>query len=519
MRQFLLIGGLMATVVATAQETYDNAQLATTDLNGTARYVGMGGAMDALGADLSTISTNPAGVGLFRSSQVKASLGMMAQEGERSFADANKTHMSFDQIGFVYAMRTGRSSFLNMAFNYHKSRDFNQILTAAGKLQNASQNQLTLAKGADGLFGIDENGDVVPSNMYNVVDYLYWNAFNRTVNDQGQAEYGYNNATDYVFGRHNTGYIGVYDFNISGNINDRVYLGLTFGIHDVHYNSYTAYNEGLVNASDGPIGDITLVDSRSVTGTGYDLKAGIIFRPVEESPFRVGLSVATPTWFDLEANSMTRIYNETDAGAYKEGNKGEGFKFKMYTPWKVGLSLGTTVDNCLALGAGYEFADYSGIDTRVITGSTYDDYTGSYYDDTASDRAMNTHTKQTLKGVHTLKLGAEFKPDPSLAVRLGYNYVSPMYKTTGSRNVDVDSPYAYYATTTDYTNWKATNRITCGLGYTIDRFTVDVAYQYTTQNGTFYPFADYQYERDAHITPDKVSNKRHQVMLSMGYTF
>ena len=36
----------MLGVAAMGQETYDNAQLASKDLNGTARYVGMGGAMD-----------------------------------------------------------------------------------------------------------------------------------------------------------------------------------------------------------------------------------------------------------------------------------------------------------------------------------------------------------------------------------------------------------------------------------------------------------------------------------------
>lgn len=36
-----------------AQETYENTKLIDNDLNGTARYVGMGGAMEALGADLS----------------------------------------------------------------------------------------------------------------------------------------------------------------------------------------------------------------------------------------------------------------------------------------------------------------------------------------------------------------------------------------------------------------------------------------------------------------------------------
>ena len=51
-------------------DTYAGAQIATKDLNGTARYVGMGGAMEALGADISTMSTNPAGIGLFRKSSV-----------------------------------------------------------------------------------------------------------------------------------------------------------------------------------------------------------------------------------------------------------------------------------------------------------------------------------------------------------------------------------------------------------------------------------------------------------------
>lgn len=63
------LGCVLALPMA-AQETYQNTRLLGNDLNGTARYVGMGGAMEALGADISTISTNPAGLGLFRKGQV-----------------------------------------------------------------------------------------------------------------------------------------------------------------------------------------------------------------------------------------------------------------------------------------------------------------------------------------------------------------------------------------------------------------------------------------------------------------
>ena len=116
-----------------AQETYESAELATEDLNGTARYIGMGGAMEALGADISTISTNPAGIGLFRRSWVGASAGLTIQRGDSYnnsvYSDKGKTNADFNQMGAVFAMQTGNNSFFNFGFNYHKRRNFNQIST------------------------------------------------------------------------------------------------------------------------------------------------------------------------------------------------------------------------------------------------------------------------------------------------------------------------------------------------------------------------------------------------------
>ena len=66
-----------ATAAANAQETYLNANLLKPELTGTARYVGMGGAMEALGADISTISSNPAGIGIFCHSTVNVSFGVI----------------------------------------------------------------------------------------------------------------------------------------------------------------------------------------------------------------------------------------------------------------------------------------------------------------------------------------------------------------------------------------------------------------------------------------------------------
>ena len=139
------------TLSAYAQETYENTNLIDNDLNGTARYVGMGGAMDALGADISTIGTNPAGIGLFRKSQVTGSFGLVSQQDVENFSPGHKTTVSFDQIGFVFAKRSGRNSYVNFAFNYHKSKNFNQILAASDRLDGASQNKLSYIKLRSGL--------------------------------------------------------------------------------------------------------------------------------------------------------------------------------------------------------------------------------------------------------------------------------------------------------------------------------------------------------------------------------
>lgn len=539
----IMTAAMLGTAVS-AQETYDNAQLATKDLNGTARYVGMGGAMEALGADLSTIGTNPAGIGMFRCGMVAGSFGFNTLSDAKSFGNANKTNMSFDQAGFVYSMRSGRHSMLNFGFNYTKSKNFDQILTAAGRLNNASQNKLSAMKNANGVYDLQSknNGLVSNSGAYSQADYLYSNVLfnhydsnnpndpnNATLTDKGvivNQTTGlpvYYNATGYDFGRSTTGYIGQYDFNVSGNSNDRFYWGFTVGIYDVHYNGSSLYSESLVDDNTA-IGDVAMNDERKITGTGFDVKAGLIFRPAEESPFRIGLYVHTPTWYDLTTRNYTVLNNNTNEayGSTERGKSSESYDFKFYTPWRFGVSLGHTVGNYLALGATYEYADYTTNDIRVNDGGEVD-YWGNYYETSSRDEAMKQNIKNSLKGVHTVKLGMEFKPEKNFAVRLGYNYQSAMYNKNGFKDGSLESYGTYYASTTDYTNWKDTHRFTAGVGYNYGKFSFDLAYQYSQTNGDFYPFMSYvdnsEPKFDNVCDAVKVSNKRNQLLFTVGYKF
>ena len=156
------------------------------------------------------------------------------------------------------------------------------------------------------------------------------------------------------------------------------------------------YAENLI-ASDGtPIGGVTIADDRIISGTGFNVKMGVIFRPVENSPFRVGLSVSTPTWYDLTTSNHTTLFNDSKPGEWETYTSNESYDFKLYTPWKFGLSLGTTIGNQFAIGASYDYADYGNLDSRINDGGGYD-YYGGYYETSSSDRAMNEHTERTLK--------------------------------------------------------------------------------------------------------------------------
>ena len=533
MKKIVFAALLMAVgLPAAAQDTYESARLLGEDLNGTARYVGMGGAMEALGADISTIGSNPAGIGLFRHSMVSMSLGMVSQQDAQKFDGLNKTNMSFDQLGFVYSTRVSGKSYINYGFNYHKSRNFDQILSAANRLKDVSSNALTYNKAArgnvkSGGYDLDFNkqGDLVGwesgsseyrAQTYSTLDYLNANsvlldADYENLMAKGEPYIFDLAADEFAFDRSHRGWISDYDFNISGNEDDRFFWGFTLGVHSVNYKGYSAYTEGMVTSSGKDAGVISYGDERKITGIGYDMSGGIIVRPVEASPFRIGLSITTPTFYDLKTTNNTEIVNGSDYGCYDNGSDGEVYEFKLFTPWKFGLSMGHTVGSNLALGASYEYSDYGATRNRINDG--YDRYGN---EDSYTDEPMKRNTEISLKGVHTLKVGAEFKPIPEMAVRLGYNYVSAAYDKDGYRNMMLDSPGVMYASTADYTNWKATNRITCGLGFRAGNMNIDVAYQYSATDGDFYPFQ--KYDANA-VGATSVSNKRHQLLLTLGYTF
>ncbi len=535
--KYYYIYTLIATIFSLptiAQETYENTKLVSNDLNGTARYISMGGAMEALGAELSTINTNPAGIGLSRHNYFSITGGVINTKGAKTFFNEKTTIPSFDQIGFIISTRKRNNSILNFAFNYSKNKSFNYILNAANALNGSSQNKQSYGKAllgteSNGGFTIDKTKDgeymgyenTKSSNVawtFNQLDYLYWNAVIPNAKDGKFYNY---EANSFVLNRENSGYIGSYDFNVSGSISNSIFWGSTFSYKNVNYTGYSEYNELLSKN----LGTITVLDHRMITGGGIDISFGIIACPIEKSPFRIGLYFKTPTWFDLRTSNDTYIKNGTkQGGLHDTGQVSNNYDFKVWTPWRFGISLGHTIGKRIALGATYEYEDYSAINTRINKETVVDYYYGSTYETTDADKAMNRHTAQTLRGVSKIKIGFEIRPINMLYIRGGYNYISSLFNKNAQKNQHISSPGATYTSTTDFTNWDALHRLTFGVGVKVNNFNIDLAYQTSKENGLFFPFSTDNISVNGlslhnNPKPTKIERVKKQFSLTIGYTF
>ncbi len=487
--KYILLGTLMgATAVAHAQDSYDAQTMANSDLNGTARFVAMGGALGALGGDISVMSTNPAGTAMYRKSDAAVSVselfngkGAMSHDG---------TRFSLDQGGILIAFDMDNPTneglqFVNFGINYQKKRNF-------------LSNQLTDVKNLNDTF----------SQTFQIADLCnlsynnnYWGSLtDMSASKEGvhtgildeTGEYGYAGipAHDAYYEKATYGANSQADINLSFNFNDQFFFGASIGVYDIKYDRESFYQEGGV---DGNVYDFT--NWYRTEGDGFDVKLGFICRPIEDSPFRFGFSVHTPIWYRMTDSNGASLYLNDE---FVTSCANSEYDYNFRTPWKFGINVGHTIGQNFAIGAEYEYQDlstchYSGIDGNDV----------SYF------RNTNAITKQTLKGQHTVKVGAEFKPIEALSLRLGYNFVSSPFKKDAFRTIGYDGIY----TETDYTNWGPTNRFTAGLGYRYKGGYFDIAYQYQMQKGDFYAFDD------VNLAPTKISNNRSQIMATLGFRF
>lgn len=480
-----------ALMPALAQDIYKVEAFSSKDLNGTARYVGMGGAMNALGADISTMTTNPAGIGLFRRGDVSITGSINNQPNASEFYDVGKTRASFDQLGFVYSVKGGGGlGHIQFGFNYQKSKNFKNHIDVRGFSTNSlsqSLQMLDLCYVGDEWLDLDITDDA--DKTTNLAYAGYQTQMLEPVRDAEGKILGYNpcEADHYNYKRVQWGSIQDYDFVIAGNWNDQIYGGITLGVKNVNFHSFTDYAEMLRDGVGG-LHEYYTNYEEAISGTGIDAKFGIIVRPIITSPLRVGLAVHTPTLYNLSTNShlyMNSPFASGDKSYTDYSIPVSNYEYNIRTPWKFNVSAATTIGKSFAIDAEYEYTNPSNSRISYPTGY-YDDYYNASY--STKDFALNQECKKHLNPTHTFKVGAELRIADCFYLRGGYNFISAPMKESAFLDLFTNSNSYYYNSNTDYVNLGATNRIACGLGYKGRIFYADFAYQYNIQSGELYTF-------------------------------
>ncbi len=542
--QILMLTAIPAT--AAAQSSIDALTLSDTELRGTSRFMSMAGAFTALGGDLSTLTQNPAGIGVYRGSDVALTLDLSFLSNKSSNipggATMNNTHFDANTIGYVGTMNFGSNSVMSTfswGVSYNRLKSFTRNYRGSGiPLQTSMSNYIALmSDGIDPENMISKSGydpyqdsqinwmnilafngaittpTIVTDNAGKVTDIYYDGLFQYDVPAQdGNPAIPATTGTA-GFKVRERGYADEYNIAFGGNLANVVQWGLDLGITDLTHEQWNSYDEALQGANiragneyydvieEGDC-DWQIDNWKKTTGTGFNLKFGLILKPVQE--LRIGVAVHTPTWY-----SMTTSYNAnlTYGGSNRvqrdRGTNTAVYDWNLRTPWKLMFGLAGVIGGRGIISADYEYSAYD----KMHTSDSYGDF-DDYNDDIAT----------YFRATNTLRLGAEFRVTPQFSLRLGYSYASSNVKSdTADNNLEIYTS----GTNLGYTFNQSSNYVTAGLGYRTGGFYVDMAYVNRQRTSTYHCFTPFQdYDGLWTLAPQaKIKENANQLALTVGYKF
>jgi len=422
----LIIVALIAVLNAVNAQNVDDAlKYSQIFYNGTARFNSMGGAFTALGGDISSLNQNPAGIGVFRTSELSISPQLYNYRSMSNFYGTNTRDYLYDfnlgQAGVVLNLRTNQSETglitLNFGYSYSMTNNFEESINIDGKSNKSSLLDFWAQK-IDG---------IVDTTLFDYPDaadaYLGWRTWLLDPVYGTNDSYGtvYTNYGNYPanYGKNmnriitNTGYTGEHAISLGGNFSNNLYLGATLGITRLEYESTFDHSEVSDSVLASGFSDFNYTYYYRNWGTGYSLKLGLIYKPIE--PLRIGFSFHSPTmyWISeyLNDNIVTHITGKND----QVENEAAWFKYKLRTPFRTTIGAAYQVKKLGVISAEYEFVDY-GMAKFSVTGSDEFDYT-----------PKNQAIKNTLRSASNIRLGAEARVK-KLYFRGGYSYYGKAYR-------------------------------------------------------------------------------------------
>jgi hypothetical protein len=509
MKKSLLVSifSIFAAASAHTQTVSDVLRYSALNPSGTARFTGVGGAFTALGAEFGAISQNPAGLAMFRSSEVMFTPSMRFNAVSAALPNELATketssRFGFDNFGIVFNT-TPRSQYRNDRNSRARGRDEPQGWTTfnvgIGMNRQASFSQAVFYEGnARGTimnsFYKDAEGTLSSGgtldDLYPFTSGLAWDA-NALYEDQdGFLSYDFIDNPDAPVRRSHAvntyGRMNELNLSFAGNYAEKLMIGASFGVPFVNYRVEGEY----IETDPANVDSVAFFDQLIYTeflrtqGFGINAKLGFIYRPVQM--LRIGASVHTPTRIDL-----TDSYSNTFAYDYTDGNgstKGEVLEspegttsYRLVTPWRVNAGVAVLAKNVGFVSADVEVLDYGNnrynLDADVPNAASARD-----------ERALNSEIQRAYRQTMNVRLGAEIVVR-NLRLRAG----AGMLGRPGATDTGFNMTYS------------------AGVGIRQESFYLDLGYRYMQRNSSVLPYAD------APVASTVVNNN--DVVLTVGFKF
>jgi hypothetical protein len=423
----MVLSGLTGVI---AQNVDDALRYSQIFYGGTSRFMSMGGAFTALGGDLSSLSQNPAGIGVFRSSELSITPQLFHINTSAGFNGISSDYIynfNLNQVGFVSNIISNDSESgllkLNFGYSFNKTNNLNQNIMIQGISTSSSM--------ADYWAGSSEG--TLYNNLSGAAGIAYDAWVIDTITGSGGRSYGtvfsnYGDNPPSVYGQNirrlvtQEGYTGEHALSIGGNYSNKLFFGATLGIHKLNYTSHFEHLESTDIDIPSRFDSFNYTDHFENSGTGYSLKIGAIMRPVET--VRIGLAFHTPTWYRINEYFYESISSDfTDGGQFDFENEPMRYNYALTTPFRALAGVAVQVKKIALLSADYEYVDYS----TARFSETGDDYDYS---------EKNINIKNTLQSAHNIRLGGEVRLN-KFYLRTGYGYYGKAFQP-GEENSDLD---------------------------------------------------------------------------------
>lgn len=501
MKKIILAATLIAAYsISYAQTPEDALRYSWLQASGTARSQAIGNANGAIGGEISTMFSNPANIGFYKTGDFVISAGANGFKNDATYlgvtTNDKKGSGFLGTTGFVLGKPSyGGGSLKSSAFGIAVNRvaDFNNRITYTNK-----GGQLSSTSMVDYF-----SDDVVSNGGYN--DYGSGLAYDAgwlkegTPGSDGKIpilspfEYANLNGLEQKQVITTNGGISELAFAGAANLNDKVFLGATIGIPVLRYGATRQYTEQDPGETDNGFDAGWFDDDLITKGVGINVKAGVVFKATEN--VRIGFAAHSPTFYSLNDSYKALAGANLDAGA--NGDKSFSsdqlvYDYNLQTPYKLIGSFSVLFGNVYDvstqkgfLSGDVEYVNHAS--SRFRTTSNDNGSNGGYF------TGLNNAIGSAYKGAVNARVGAEIKFNP-IAVRLGGAYYGNPYNNIAGETGSV-------------------TQATGGLGYRNKGFFIDLGYVHTLGKDVIFPYR----LTDAKFYPASIKSSNSRILLTLGF--